>query len=189
MFYDLEDPVSFAKDIANCLHANGRWFLEQSYLPTMLEANSFDTACHEHIEYYSLKSIQQILSKAGLVIIDVELNDVNGGSFSLEVAHQGESHHQNRFLINELLAKEAQQNIDNPKSFEDFRCRIDAVGDELKQFLTHAKNSGKVVYGLGASTKGNVLLQYYGISQNLLPKIAEVNEDKYGAFTPEQRYQ
>ena len=184
MFYDLEDPVSFAIDIANCLDASGRWFLEQSYLPTMLEANSFDTACHEHIEYYSLKSIQQILSKAGLVIIDVELNDVNGGSFSLEVAHRTASHQQNESAVNYLLKKEAEGNIDDPLSFYKFRQRIDAAGVQLKEFLLEAKIAGKRVYGLGASTKGNVLLQYYGIDAELLPMIAEVNSDKFGAYTP-----
>lgn len=184
MFYDLESPVAFAKEIAAALDDNGVWIFEQSYLPSMLRTNSFDTICHEHLEFYSLKQINWIAKNAGLKVLDVEFNDVNGGSFSITASKAGAKHEPNEERINQILSDERALGLDTDAAFSDFKVRVDQARTALMSFLITAKAQGKTVYGLGASTKGNVLLQYYGIDEGLLPKIGEVNQDKYGAFTP-----
>jgi NDP-4-keto-2,6-dideoxyhexose 3-C-methyltransferase len=184
MFYDLEDPVAFACDIEKTLADEGIWVFEQSYLPSMLETNSFDTICHEHLEFYALKQIMYIARRAGLKILDVELNDINGGSFSITAAKKDSSYSVNEKVITSLLTKESAMGLDGIDVFTEFFERVEIQKHKLIKFLEDAKKAGKKVYGLGASTKGNVLLQYYGINENLLPAIGDVNEDKFGKFTP-----
>ena len=184
MFYDLEDPISFAKEIAGALDEEGIWIFEQSYMPAMLKTNSFDTICHEHLDFYGLLQIEWILDAAGLKIIDVEFNDINGGSFSVTAALNESKRPQNDELIENILNEEKAQCLDSSAPFEAFKARISKERDAFMSFLTDCKKNGKTVCGLGASTKGNVLLQYYGITADLISKIGEVNTDKVGAFTP-----
>ncbi len=184
MFYDLEDPVAFAIDIEKVLDDEGIWVFEQSYLPSMIETNSFDTICHEHLEFYALKQIMFIANKAGLKILDVELNDINGGSFSITAAKKDSSYKVNERLISNMLEKETLMGLDDIEVFTSFFERVEIQKHKLLKFLEDARKAGKKTYGLGASTKGNVLLQYYGIKEDLLPAIGDVNEDKFGKFTP-----
>lgn len=86
MFYDLPDPVAFVADVKEVLADDGIWILEQSYMPTMIDMVSYDTVCHEHLEYYALKQIKWLVDNAGMKIVDVTLNDVNGGSFQVVVS-------------------------------------------------------------------------------------------------------
>ena len=181
MYYDLEDPVQFARDIADSLDEDGIWIFEQSYFPFMLKTNSFDTICHEHLEFYSLRQINWIADKVGLKIIDVDFNKVNGGSFSVTAAKKPSAHRPHSNKLNKIIDDE---NSIGPEDFEMFKNNIEKAKKDLLDFLTNAKSSGKRVCGLGASTKGNVLLQYYGIDSSLIESIGEVNEDKYGCFTP-----
>lgn len=184
MFYDLEDPVAFAREVEGALANEGVWIFEQSYLPSMLRANSFDTICHEHIEFYALKQIHWIAAKAGLKVLDVEFNEVNGGSFCITAAKINSSRLPNTVLLNQILDDELALGLDGTKVFEDFKGRVEDARHALMSFLIEAKKAGKRVCGLGASTKGNVLLQHYGIDDTLVEEIGEVNEDKFGAFTP-----
>jgi NDP-4-keto-2,6-dideoxyhexose 3-C-methyltransferase len=184
MFYDLEDPVAFAREVSSSLAPDGIWVLEQSYLPAMLRTNSFDTICHEHLEFYCLKQIIWITEAAGLEVIDVEFNDINGGSFSIVVAKQNSRHRPRREVIAEVLRSEEEMGLDSSRAFDEFKRRVAQVGADLRRFLGEARSAGKRVCGLGASTKGNVLLQYFGIDESLLPVIGEVNSDKFGKFTP-----
>lgn len=184
MFYDLEDPLAFAQEIKSTLHDNGIWIFEQSYLPSMLRANSFDTICHEHLEFYALKQINWIAVNAGLKIIDVELNDVNGGSFSITAVKSESNRNTDTKKIQQILADEKALGLDTSSAFDDFKRRVGIERRKLMEFLQNAKREGKRVCGLGASTKGNVLLQYYGIDDQLVSEIGEVNEDKFGSFTP-----
>lgn len=184
MFYDLEDPVAFAKEVEGALDDEGIWILEQSYLPTMLEMNSFDTVCHEHLEYYALKQIDWIAKAANLRVVDVDFNLVNGGSFSVTVVKNGSSLSTNAAHIHEVLEREHSIGLDSVEIFDSFRDRVAAAQCQLVQFLREAKAGGARVSGLGASTKGNVLLQYFGIGPDLLSEIGEVNPEKFGAFTP-----
>jgi NDP-4-keto-2,6-dideoxyhexose 3-C-methyltransferase len=183
MFYDLEEPMTFMKEIAEVLDDEGVWVLEQSYMPTMLERNSYDTVCHEHLEYYALKQIKWMTDRLGLKIIDVEFNDINGGSFSLMVAKQASSHAESP-QVSAILEKEARTGLDTLQPFEDFAKRVAASRTTLRAFLDEAKQFGKTVCALGASTKGNVLLQYCKMTETDIARVGEVNPDKYEAFTP-----
>lgn len=184
MFYDLEDPVSFMKDVESILDEDGVWAFEQSYLGSMLDANSYDTICHEHLEYYGLKQIQTMAEQCGLKILDVEMNDVNGGSFAVLAAKKTSRRPAYQQRIDEILNNEERVGLYSVATFKSFESRIQEHKKEVIRFLDWAKGNGKRVIGYGASTKGNVLLQYCGITASQLPCIAEVNEDKFGAFTP-----
>tara|TARA_Y100000590_G_scaffold457061_2_gene608890 strand:+ start:15369 stop:16592 length:1224 start_codon:yes stop_codon:yes gene_type:complete len=184
MFYDLEDPVLFAKDVERLLEKNGVWHLEQSYMPTMLKNNSFDTICHEHLEYYSLKSIKFILNKAKLRIIDIQLNLVNGGSFSLTVCKKNSKFKTNHSVIEWMEKEEKKMKLQNKEIYENFFKSIKNQKNTLKNLLIKLKKEKKKVVGYGASTKGNVILQYGKINSKILPYIAEVNKFKFNKFTP-----
>ena len=184
MFYDLEDPIAFAKEIECALADDGLWIFEQSYLPEMLRTNSFDTICHEHLEFYALKQIMWIAEKSGLKVLDVDFNKVNGGSFSITCSKVSAWYQPERDKLNQILADETKLGLDTTKAFDTFKVRVEQARSDLMNFLKKAKLEGKRVCGLGASTKGNVLLQYFGITEDLISEIGEVNSDKYGSFTP-----
>jgi NDP-4-keto-2,6-dideoxyhexose 3-C-methyltransferase len=184
MFYDLEQPAQFAQEVADTLADDGIWVFEQSYLPAMLRANSFDTICHEHLEFYALRQIQWIAKAANLKIIDVEFNDVNGGSFSVTAAKASSDRAINTANLDKIAADERSLKLDSGAVYEAFKRRVEDSRAETMAFFAKAKAAGKTVYGLGASTKGNVLLQEYGINGSHLTAIGEVNDDKFGAYTP-----
>lgn len=184
MFYDLEDPQEFVRQVASILHPQGVWHFEQSYLPSMLDTNSYDTICHEHLEYYGLRQILWMLDRAGLEAVDVRLNAVNGGSFAVTAAHRGSGLPVNRPGVEALIEREAARRLDTVDSYAAFAATVRAHREALPALLRDLKAQGKTVLGYGASTKGNVILQYCGITEDLLPAIAEVNESKFGAFTP-----
>jgi NDP-4-keto-2,6-dideoxyhexose 3-C-methyltransferase len=185
MFYDLESPVDFAKQVAAVLDPQeGIWVFEQSYMPLMLERSAYDTICHEHLEFYALSQIVWIADKAGLKVVDVELNDINGGSFSVTAAHKGSRHTDVNGTVEHLLAKEISQALSTLAPYIAFSERIDESKKALQAFVKKARNDGKRIVGLGASTKGNVLLQYCGFTKDDVEVIADVNPDKFGALTP-----
>jgi hypothetical protein len=181
MFYDLEDPVSFARDVAEILAPRGLWIIELSYLPTMLERNSVDTICAEHLEYYSLQSIEYILSRAGLKVEDVELNDVNGGSFRLYIRHAHEA--SETPAVRQMREKEAALRLDQMEPYLAFRDRIEKNKQDMIHFLQEQKRLGKKVIGYGASTKGNTIMAFYGLGPDLLPYVADRNPIKWGRQT------
>ncbi len=184
MFYDLERPLDFVEQVMAVLADDGVWVFEQSYLPSMVSTHSYDTVCHEHLEYYTLKQIVFIANKLGLKIVDVALNDVNGGSFSLAVAKQNSPYPEAHAKVSRLLSEEQSQGYDTTVPLENLNAAMHRHRDELQELLESVSRDGKKVFGYGASTKGNVLLQFCGINRKHLPCIAEVNEDKFGAFTP-----
>lgn len=184
MFYDLESPVDFMRQIREILAADGVWVFEQSYLPTMLARNSYDTICHEHLEYYAVKQILWMAARTGLKIVDIELNDVNGGSFCVVASRHESSYAPNEAAISKLLRGERESGLDATRIYSDFRDRTLRHRDQLRCFLRESRENGERILGYGASTKGNVVLQFAGITAEDLPCIAEVNEDKFGSFTP-----
>jgi hypothetical protein len=185
MFYDLEDPIDFACQVAGILDPyNGIWMLEQSYMPLMLERTAYDTICHEHLEYYGLKQIVWLMDKAGLEVVDVKLNDVNGGSFSVIVAHKGSRHADIYNVADGLIASELSKGLSNLEPYKQFACRAEENKQSIQDFVQMAKREGKRVCGLGASTKGNVILQYCGFGLDDIEVIGDVNKDKHGALTP-----
>ena len=183
MFYDLENPLAFMLEVAAVLDDDGVWVFEQSYMPTMLAQNAYDTVCHEHLEYYGLQQIQWMAERVGLKIVDVELNDVNGGSFSVVAAKQASKRSQS-VNVGIILNRERQLKLDDLETYRAFERRVKQTRHDLLAFLEQAQREGKTVVGLGASTKGNVILQYCGITESTISKMAEVNSDKFGSFTP-----
>jgi hypothetical protein len=185
MFYDLESPVQFAREVASILAADGVWHFEQSYMPSMLRLNSYDTICHEHIEYYSLGVVKYILEKAGLRLVDVVMNAVNGGSFAVTAARaENRSIRANDAVVNWLLEQEDRMGLSTPKPFREFEERVFRHRDDLTRLIRALNADGKKILGYGASTKGNVVLQFCGLTAQDIPAIAEVNPDKFGAYTP-----
>jgi len=183
MFYDLEEPLEFVREIFDILSDDGIWVFEQSYLPSMLEANSFDTICHEHQEYYRLKEIYWMMKKVGFKIVDVEFNEVNGGSFSVTVAKPGFPAKETPDLA-VFLAEEENKGLSTNKPYDDFRVRIYKFKSDIRQLLDRLHKQKKLILGYGASTKGNVLLQFSEITSEDIPYMGEVNADKVGCFTP-----
>ncbi len=182
MFYDLPDPLKFAANIEKLLSNEGVWCLEQSYLPSMIKQNAFDTICHEHIEYYSFSDLKKIFDKVGLKALDVTLNETNGGSFKVLCCKKSSKHKPN-LTVDEIINYE-NLFFSNKNIFEDFKTRIENLKFDLREIIIELKNKGKKVYGLGASTKGNILLQYFDLDKNLIDAIGEVNKSKFGKFTP-----
>jgi C-methyltransferase-like protein/putative zinc binding protein/methyltransferase family protein len=184
MFYDLDDPVEFARQIAAILADDGIWHFEQSYMPSMLRTNSYDTICHEHLEYYSLGVVKTILESADLELLDVQMNAVNGGSFAVTAARKGSRRQADRAIINWLLEQEKRMGLETPRPFREFEERVFRHREDLRRLVTGLVDAGKKIVGYGASTKGNVLLQFCGLGPDLIPAIADVNPDKFGCVTP-----
>lgn len=183
MFYDLENPIDFAKDVCSILDNDGIWVLEQSYLPAMLEARAYDTICQEHLEFYCLAQIEWIMDAANLKVIDAVQNDINGGSFRITVAKK-ESKWEENHSVQIMRQYEKKGKFDDFNTYKLFEKETSRCKDELLEFIAKAKKEGKRVYGYGASTKGNVMLQYCELSKDDIIAIAEVNEDKFGHVTP-----
>jgi GDP-mannose 4,6-dehydratase len=184
MFYDLPDPVQFAKDIYSLLDDDGIWTCEQSYMPTMLERNSIDTICHEHLEYYALKQVHRIAVEAGFKIFNVSFNECNGGSFRVYFAKMASSKYTEcTQLISQILEKERALELGNPETYNTFMntCRTEV--DDLKSIIKTIKQNGEKVYIYGASTKGNCLLQFAEIGESLIPYAVERNLNKVGKMT------
>lgn len=185
MFYDLEDPIAFAKQVAEVLADDGIWHFEQSYMPSMLRLNSYDTICHEHIEYYSLGVVAKILDAAGLKIVDVVMNNINGGSFAVSATHKSnKSFRPDRAVIEWLLEQEDRMGLSTPRPYREFEERVFRHRDDLSRLIQSLVADGKKVLGYGASTKGNVVLQFCNFTAAEIPAIAEVNEEKFGRLTP-----
>ena len=186
MYYDLEDPVGFAVAIRNLLADDGVWIVEMSYLPMMLAQNSFDTICHEHLEYYSLAVIEEIARRAGLQVFRADLNEINGGSIRLYLSRAGNSLYgseTDRDFLRSLRLREFELELDTDVPYLAFQERIEGLRADLSKLLKDAVAAGRKVHVYGASTKGNVLLQWYGLDKNLIECAADRNPHKHGART------
>jgi len=184
MFYDLENPVDFVRDIESCLADDGIWHFEQSYMPSMLRTTSYDTICHEHYEFYSFTVVKSLLENCGLRVLDVQMNAINGGSFAVTACKSNASFESNNSIVNWLLKQEQDMGLNTPKPYKDFEERVFLHRQNLMDLIGALVADGKKIIGYGASTKGNVLLQFCGVTSEQVPFIAEVNEDKFGSFTP-----
>lgn len=183
MFYDLEDPMGFMCQVYDVLADDGVWVFEQSYMPTMLDTNSYDTVCHEHLEFYALRQIKWMADRVGFKILDVEFNDINGGSFSVTVS---KSHGDLTVvpLVQKILDDERAKGLDTLTPYRAFAERVVQTKRDLLKFIETARAEGKSVAILGASTKGNVLLQYCGLTTEDVEFVGEVNPEKFGCYTP-----
>ena len=185
MFYDLEQPGDFVADIARCLDNDGVWVSEFSYMPTMLEKASFDTICHEHLEYYSLAVVERLFEEHGLEVVRAELNDVNGGSIRLFASprERGERDLDHLAAVDLLRSREAELELTTAAPYEDFARRSHHVRNDLIALLRTLRNEGSTIHVYGASTKGNTILQFAGIDRELVDYAADRNPDKWGSET------
>ena len=184
MFYDLERPVDFASEIQQALHSEGIWVFEQSFLPSMLATTAYDTVCHEHVEYYGLAQIEWILEKVGMQVIDAELNNTNGGSFSVVAACKSSMHTVHQENVAAVRKIESDANLSSLDTYSDFARRVEHSKAGLTEAIHRYKSESKRVYGIGASTKGNVILQYCGFGSADIEMIGDINSDKFGSYTP-----
>ena len=186
MFYDLERPVDFVKAVKRVLSQNGMWVVEMSYMPRMLELDSYDTICHEHLEYYSLAVLEKICALAGMKIFRIEFNSINGGSircYSTHVENSLFDNGEDLKLINETRQKEFDLELDTDKPYVAFQQRIQILKNELHALLLKLKKEGNSIHIYGASTKGNTILQWCDIDHSIIDYAAERNPDKFGAKT------
>jgi hypothetical protein len=181
MFYDLPDPNKFIEDIKEVLDDNGVWVIQFTDLYSMVNINAFDNICHEHLEYYDLTYMDKLMSKHGLVVADAQYNKVNGGSVRLLVTKKSAD-----FKVSAnvpFYIEREKEMLSNPNFINDFQTSVSKQRDSLLSMLTKLKLSGGRVFGIGASTKGNTLLQVWGITNEMLDGIYEVNSDKFGLKT------
>ena len=192
MFYDLEHPEVFINDINEVLDDNGLWVLQLSYSPLMIKQMAFDNICHEHIFYYSLFNLKSLFERNGFKIMDCQLNEINGGSFrvyamktSADVKCFSSQPYRDvcSFRINSLLAYEFEKEMDQKHTWMKFFENIKELKEQTVKFITEEKKKGKVIYGYGGSTKGNTLLQYFGLDNTLIDGIAERSTHKWGLRT------
>ena len=184
MFYDLEDPLEFIRDIETVLADDGIWHFEQSYMPSMLRTTAYDTICHEHLEFYSFRVVVGMLERCGLRAIDVQMNGVNGGSFAVTACKKYAAYKANSPVIDWTLRQEDALALKTLTPYQDFAERVFRHRASLTDLISSLVLSEKNIVGYGASTKGNVLLQFCGLDSRYISAIAEVNEDKFGCFTP-----
>lgn len=184
MFYDLDDPHTFIRDIDSILAKDGLWIIQISYLPSMLERNAFDGICHEHLEYYSLRSIQQLLEPHGFEIRDAELVDLNEGSIRLYVrrAHEGADAGPSA-RAKRIRASESNLGLGTRAPYTAFADRVESIKDRTTSVIEDAVRIGKRVHAYGASTKGNTLLQYFGLTSKLVQYAWERQDQKWGRQT------
>ncbi len=192
MFYDLEDPRRFVADVKKVMHPDGLWVVQMSYLPLMLKQNAFDNICHEHLEYYSLQSFEHLLKLHDFQIVDVELNDVNGGSFrayarnlSADETIFGDETYRSLAAgrVRALREQETRMGLNETTTYIDFARWVERIKADVVSFIQEQVRRGKTVYAYGASTKGNTLLQYFKLDNSRIIAAADRNPDKWGKVT------
>ena len=193
MFYDLDNPIPFIQDLGRVLEDDGLLVLQMSYTPLMVKQLAFDNICHEHVYYYDLKSLQKLFASQGFRIVDCSLNDTNGGSFRVYL--QKDIARVDSFAT-APMRDVCQMRIDSvinyentvldislPETWQQFATRLEKLKSQVVEFVRQEVKNGKTVYGYGASTKGNTLLQYFGLDHRDIMAIAERSEYKYGLQT------
>lgn len=186
MFYDLESPTQFTQNIKSVLDAEGIWIFEMSYMPTMLSMTSYDTICHEHLEYYSLSVIEYVMKQAGMRIFNVSQNPINGGSLRCYATHADNFTFKKDEWVHNVKRTRQEEfdlGLDTEKPYKNFQDRVNVHKEELTSLLKGLKNQGKKIHIYGASTKGNTILQWCDIDNRIIDFAAERNPDKYGAHT------
>lgn len=192
MFYDLEDPQKFVADIRQVMHPDGLWIVQMSYLPLMLTQNDFGNICHEHLEYYSLQSLEYLLGLQGFAIVDAQLNDVNGGSMRAYIRNRtadpnafGDEAYRKQAAhrLSALRENEAKLGLDSMTPYREFAERVQEIKQRVSGFVKDQVEHKKKVFVYGASTKGNTMLQYFGLDSSVINAAAERNPDKWGMVT------
>ena len=184
MFYDLKNPGLFLKNVKKSLDIDGIFILEHADLLSIVKNCLFDTICHEHLEYYSSKIILSLMKKNSLRVFDIQSNDINGGSMCYFICHHAAKFKSNKKKIEEILKIEKKFKLENKKTFKNFFLRINDVGKKLNNLINSINFKKQKIHGYGASTKGNVLLQYFKISNKSIEFVSDRNPLKIGLYTP-----
>ncbi len=177
-FYDMEKPNQFVKDLKKIMNEDAILVIQQNYLVEMLKKNAFDNIVHEHLEYYSYTSLSYLLKNHGLEIFDVEIRDLNGGSFRTYIAKIGNKPISQR--VKKMQEMEKKLKLNNKYVYLKFAKRIRQNKNKLLKLIREFKTDGKNVYLYGASTRGNTLLQYFELDSTLIQKAVERNPEKWG---------
>lgn len=192
MLYDLDNAHSFIEDVKSILDDDGVWVVQISYTPLMVKQMAFDNICHEHVYYHSLNSLKKLIEPHGFKIVDCSLNDTNGGS--CRVYFQKDNAKENSFgtkplrdvcqyRVESILNYETNKmDISKPEIWKQFYKNLEELKYQTVSFIRQERAKGKVIYGYGASTKGNTLLQYYGLTPDDITAIAERSPEKYGKY-------
>jgi SAM-dependent methyltransferase len=186
MFYDLTDPIGFVRSVKEILAPGGVWIFEMSYMPSMLRTTSYDTICHEHLEYYSLAVLEHVLARGGMRLFDATLNDINGGSIRCYATHADNFDLRSdtfRDRLERLRRDEFEMELDTDRPYRAFQEAAEAHRDELSRLVKELKRGGSRIHVYGASTKGNTILQFCGLDSSVIDYAADRNPDKYGART------
>lgn len=181
MFYDLENPHTFVDDLREVLHKDGVCVIQMMDLLSMLQYTDFTNLCHEHLIYYSLKTFTDLMTQHGLEVFHVEYNGVNGGSLRAYIQHPGTRPINNS--VSKALTAEQEYFDTIGDVAEYFRRNIEVVKDAIVNFIHELNRRNLSVAVLGASTKGNTLLQYFGLNETHIVHAAEINKDKFGKRT------
>ncbi len=181
MFYDIDDPNKFCKDIRSLLEKDGIWILEMSYFPMLLSNLTYDQICHEHVTYYTLSVFKKIAEKNGLKIIDFSFNVINGGSIEIICSPK------NSKIKPKFKKISNQLEIEDKITFNDykkFNLRVDNIKKTINIFLENIQQARNKIIGYGAATKGNIVLNHCLINSKKIPLICDENEEKFGRYTP-----
>ena len=186
VFYDLRDPNKFIKEIKKILDDKGVFVLEHVDLYYIIKNNIFDTICHEHLVFYSSKIIIEMMKNNGLKVFNHEYNEINGGSSRYYICHSKTNFKVSK-NIKKVLLRENLQGIELKKTYKLFFTKILNEKIKLMKLIKKIKNEKQDIHGYGASTKGNVLLQFYNINNKVVNYIADRNPLKWNSFTPGTR--
>lgn len=184
VFYDLEKPNIFLKDVSKLLSKEGIFLLELADLYQIIKNTMFDTICHEHIEYYSCEVINNMVKKNNMRIVDIEYNNSNGGSARFFICHKDSKYKSNNKKINRFINNENKIDLKTLKTYRKFYLNIQRTKRKLIKLINYISKKNKTIFGYGASTKGNILLDYFGLTNKQIKFIADRNPDKDGKFTP-----
>ena len=184
MFYDLPNPNKFLEDVKKVLDKEGIIVLEHADLLSIIKNCQFDTICHEHLEYYSTKVIIELMNKNELRVFNLKASTINGGSMRYFICHKDSKYKNNNKKINKILREEMKSKLDKPNTFSDFFKLINVQKKKLLKLINKIIKKKEIIHGYGASTKGNVLLQYFGINSNKISYIADRNPQKVNLYTP-----
>lgn len=183
MFYDLENPNKFVSDITKCLAHDGMWTIQMAYLKTDIDSNGFDNIVHEHLEYYSLHSLEHLLERHNLEVFDLELNDLYGGSIRTYIKHKNSTAFQISASVESLRKQELADGFSEVQTYLDYGKRVMNLKSDLMNFVQKEHENGKTIYCYGASTKGNTQLQYFGIDDTVIEKVVDRDFRKFGKYT------
>jgi len=182
MFYHLQNPIDFSKEVSDCMDDSGAWIIQMAYLPLMLKTNMYDNIVHEHVGYYTLHNISWIMEKVGLEVFDVQLNNVYGGSFRVFVKKKTNTKIKISKNVKKILDQESKFGINNLNTYTKFMSRIEKTKKDLLKLIKKLKSQKKTIWIYGASTKGNTILQYCGITNKEIEFAADANPFKFNKY-------